>query len=256
LRWAARQLQEIKQIHLRGQWRDNIPLHKLSCELQNVAADAGLRKTVEALEVKIQVFDQLRDAMRIAPAGGSAGLNSGSDPLAMGPIRKAVQEFRRGITGRSDYPATAHWKAMIAQIDKYGAKLFADPITVKTPRGPRRIQPQRTNNIRERFFRDLRRGERRKSGHNSLSKFLQSMIADTPLVKNLENPDYLQALLNGQPNLEACFAQMDIETLRHEMQTAQSCPDRVPRKIQQLVNLPAFPAVLYNLFRKPLVKIP
>ena len=82
------------------------------------------------------------------------------------------------------------------------------------------------------------------------------MIADTPLVKNLENPDYLQVLLNGQPNLDACFAQMDIETLRHEMQTAQSCPDRVPRKIQQLVNMPAFPAVLYSLFRKPLVKTP
>jgi hypothetical protein len=254
LRWSAQQLQEIKEIHLRGQWRDNLPLHKLSCELQPVAADAGLRKTVEALEVKIQVFDQLRDAMRIAPAGGSAGLNSGSDPLAMGPIQKAVQEFRRGIAARSDYPSTAHWKAMIAQIDKYGVKLFADPITVKTPHGPLRIQPQRTNNIMERFFRDFRRGERRKSGHNSLNKFLQSMVADTPLVKNLENPDYLQVLLNGQPNLEACFAQMDIETLRHEMQTAQSCPDRVPRKIQQLVNVPAFPSTLCSLFRKPLVK--
>ena len=256
LRWAAQQLQEIKQIHLRGQWRDNIPLHKLSCELQNVAADAGLQRMVEAMETKTQVFDQLRDAMRIAPVGGSAGLNSGSDPLAMGSIQKAVHEFRRRIAARSDYPSTAHWKAMIAQIDKYGAKLFADPITVITPHGPLSIQPQRTNNIMERFFRDFRRGQRRKSGHNSLSKFLQSMIADTPLVKNLENPDYLQILLNGQPNLEACFAQMDIETLRHEMQTAQSCPDRVPRKIQQLVNVPAFPATLCSLFRKPLVKTP
>jgi hypothetical protein len=38
------------------------------------------------LEVKIQVFDQLRGAMRIAEVGGSAGLNSGSDPLARGSI--------------------------------------------------------------------------------------------------------------------------------------------------------------------------
>ncbi|MCX6558726.1 MAG: transposase [Candidatus Aminicenantes bacterium] len=256
LQGVAQELEVIKEIHLRGQWQDNVPLFKLAHALKPLAADAGLRRMIEVLEVKIQVFDQLRGAMRIAEVGGSAGLNSGSAPLAMGSIQKAVQEFRRRITARGDYPSTGHWKAMIAQIDKYGAKLFADPITVPTPHGRLRIQPQRTNNIMERFFRDFRRGARRKSGHNSLSKFLQSMIADTPLVKNLENPDYLQVLLNGQPNLEACFAQMDIETVRQEMQTAQNWSDRVPRKIQRLVNMPAFPTALCGLFRKPLVKTP
>lgn len=253
LRLAAQHLEEIKQILLRGQWRDNIPLHKLSLELQKVADDAGLRKTIEALEAKIQVFDQLRDAMRIAPAAGSQGLNSGSDPQDMVSIQKAVHGFRRRVVARSDYASCAHWKAMIAQIDKYGAKLFADPITVQTPLGPLLIQPQRTNNILERFFRDLRRGERRKSGNNSLSMFLQSMIADTPLVKNLQNPAYMQVLLDGQTNLEACFAQMDIQTLRQEMLTSQNWPDRVPSKIRRLVDMPSFPASLCSLFRKSLV---
>ena len=53
----------------------------------------------------------------------------------MGSIQKAEQEFRRRIVARSDYASTAHWKAMIAQIDKYGAKLFADPIHMQTPHG-------------------------------------------------------------------------------------------------------------------------
>jgi len=163
---------------------------------------------IEEIEVKIQVFDQLRGAMRIAEVGGSAGLNSGSDPVALGPIQRAVQQFRREITSRSDYPATRHWKAMIAQLDKYGEKLFADPIQVKTPKGPLLIQPQRTNNIMERFFRDFRRGARRRTGHNSISRFLQSMVADTPLIKNLDHPQYLKILLNGQANLEERFAQI------------------------------------------------
>jgi hypothetical protein len=38
------------------------------------------------------------------------------------------------------------------QLDKYKDKLFADPITVPTPNGTRLIQPQRTNNLMERFF--------------------------------------------------------------------------------------------------------
>ena len=63
----------------------------------------------------------------------------------------------------------------------------------------------------ERFFRDFRRDARRtKSGTNSISRTLQSMIADTPLVKNLEKSHYLELLLDGMRSLEDRFAQMDI----------------------------------------------
>ncbi|MSU36432.1 MAG: hypothetical protein EXS36_15315 [Pedosphaera sp.] len=79
------------------------------------------------------------------------------------------------------------------------------------------------------------------------------MIADTPLVRNLENPHYLKVLLHGRSNLEECFAQIDIEAVRTEMQVAQKWPDRVPRKILQLIAVPAFPDALCGLFQKPLV---
>ena len=108
---------------------------------------------IEAIEVKIKVFDQLRGALRIAEVGGSAGLNSGSDSPAIGPIQKAVQQFRHRIRARYDYESTRHWKAMIGQVDTYWDKLFADPIIISTPKGKLRIQPQRTNKILERFFR-------------------------------------------------------------------------------------------------------
>jgi hypothetical protein len=69
---------------------------------------------------------------------------------------------------------------MAEQIDRYAHKLFADPIEVQTPSGPATVYPQRTDNILEQFFRSLRRDHRRRSGDNS-------MLADTPLVKNLSN---------------------------------------------------------------------
>ena len=203
-----------------------------------------------AIDLKIEVFDRLRNAMRIAQVGGSAGLNSGSNPTPMGPIQKAVEQFRKEITSRSDYDSTHHWKALIAQIDKYKAKLFADPIAVQTPSGRRLIQPQRTNNLMERFFRDWRRGARRRSGHNSISRFLQSMIADTPLVRNLENPRYLKVLLNGQATLEERFAQIDIETVRKELQAAQTSLEKVPSKIRRLIAAPTFPEAVCRLFQK------
>ncbi len=79
---------------------------------------------------------------------------------------------------------------MIEQIDKYWGKLFADPITVQTPSGPILIQPQRTNNIREQFFRSLKRGNRRRTGNASSSRMLRTILAETPLVQNLENLTY------------------------------------------------------------------
>jgi hypothetical protein len=47
-------------------------------------------------------------------------------------------------------------KKIIEQIDKYWDKLFAASITVDGPEGPLSIQPQRTNNILERFLRDFK----------------------------------------------------------------------------------------------------
>lgn len=250
LRVLGQRLEQIKDVHLRGQWTDNKPLLRLSCELKKLSADEGLERMLGAIDLKIQVFDRLRSAMRIAEVGGAAGLNSGSNPIALGPIQKAVEQFRKEITARSDYDSTGYWKAMIDQIDQYKDKLFADPIAVPTPNGRLLLQPQRTNNLMERFFRDFRRGARRRSGHNSISRFLQSMIADTPLVRNLENPRYLKVLLNGQASLEERFAQIDIETVRKELQQAQVSLEKVPSKIRQLIAVPTFPEAICRLFQK------
>ena len=250
LRSVYSQLESMKDIHLSGQWRDNIPLFDLSCDLKKVATDRGLQRMIDEFDAKAKVFDQLRNAMRIAPTGGAEALNSGSTPAAIGPIKKAVTKFRKRITTRSDYPSHTGYKKMIEQIDKYWNKLFADPILVQTPHGPILIQPQRTNNIMERFFRDFRRDARRKSGTNSISRTLQSMIADTPLVKNLEKPQYIELLLNGLPSLEDRFAQMDIAAVRRELHDANQPYGRIPVEIRKAIDCLTFPDLVANLFQK------
>ena len=59
------------------------------------------------------------------------------------------------MTEEPGYLANRPHVKMISQIDKYWAKLFADPLPVQTPEGLKFIQPQRTNNIMERFFRNF-----------------------------------------------------------------------------------------------------
>lgn len=146
--------------------------------------------------------------MRIAPVDGAHGLNDAGTTQTMTTIRQSVESFRKELDTDPKLAADPLSIKMAEQIDRYRDKLFADPITVDTPNGPITIYPQRTNNILERFFRDQRHLHRRNTGNDSMCRALQAMLADTPLVKNLHNPEYIKILLDGKKNLEELFAQL------------------------------------------------
>jgi len=242
-------LQEVKKLPLRGQWRDNRPLYKLSSELEAVFNDQILRRALREIQPKIQTFDELRRAMRIAPKSGPQGLNADGMDMDMETIEGGVRAFRQRLAGDPKRAADKDYQKMLDQIDKYWEKLFADPIQVDTPEGKVAIQPQRTNNIMERFFRDLKTGYRRKSGHNGMCKTLQAMLADTPLVKNLQNESYVKILLDGKPTLAARFAEIDIESVRKQLNDSRKSLEKIPVTIKKIIAKPWFPQIITDLFR-------
>ncbi len=146
--------------------------------------------------------------MRIAPPDGKNGLNDEGEDAAIATIREGVQHFRGQLDDNDTWSKDKLCQKMAKQIDKWSKKLFADPIEVDTPQGTVTIYPQRTNNILEQFFRGVRQKQRRKTGNNSLRPMLHTMLADTPLVKNLDNDKYMKILLNGKRNLENLFANL------------------------------------------------
>lgn len=242
-------LQQVKKLQLRGQWRDNLPLYKLSNELEAVFTDQILRRALREIQPKIQTFDELRKAMRIAPKSGPQGLNADGMDMDMETIEGGVRAFRQRLAGDPKHAADKDYQKMLDQIDKYWEKLFADPIQVDTPEGKVAIQPQRTNNIMERFFRDFKTGCRRKSGHNGMCKTLQAMLADTPLVKNLQNESYVKILLDGKPTLAARFAEIDIESVRKQLNDSRKSLEKIPVTIKKIIAKPWFPQIITDLFR-------
>jgi len=197
--------------------------------------DAGLAKAATQMREKIAVFDKLREAMRIAHPDGHAGLNDDGEPTDSHTIESRVKKFHQWLSRKTTSCKTEDYQSMINQIEKYWDKLFAEPIIVDTPHGIVTIQPQRTNNVLERFFRDVKRGFRRKSGTNCLTKALKAMLAETPLVKNLQNEDYLELLLNGASSLEQRFAQIDAKTVRQELLKSNSNQNLVSPWISHLI---------------------
>jgi len=215
---------------------------KLNRVIGRAINDRNLKTIVIRMEEKVQVFDQLRDAMRIAVSDGKKGLNDDGENIDIKTIQKAVTNFRNSDKIKSAVENNVDYKKMVKQIDKYWEKLFADPIMVTTANGEKiLVQPQRTNNILERFFRDLKRMYRSKSGTKSLNKVIKAMLADTPLVKNLSNPEYVKIILNNHNTLEDRFAEIDEKLVRQEMNKTeghQSISARM-KKVLRKHNLPS-----------------
>jgi len=229
--------------------RDKHPLIKLEREITLAANDPALRQTVEELRWRGQIFERLREAMSIAPPGGGNGLNDDGTAEAISSIRQSVEQFRREIEEDRRFLTDSLCRKMVEQIDKYGSKLFSDPIKVDTPNGTVTIYPQRTNNILEQFFRGVRRDHRRKTGNDSMCRVLQTMLADTPLVKNLDSPDYMELLLNGKTNLEELFAEIEV-MLPANASDLQTDTERILPGFRALVKLPTLPDKMVRLFTR------
>jgi len=242
-------LQAILALGTRKEWRRNRPFHHLNLDLQDLVRDHPLAQTLNQIETHSQLFDQMRQALHIAPVSAHQGLNHAGESIEMKTLQREVAAVTNEVRARPDYPTTPALQKLTAQVDRYDSKLFAAPLVVSTPQGSRTLQPQRTNNLMERFFRDLKRSCRRRTGCQALGRTLRTLLPDTTLVNNLQNPHYLKILLDGQPSLEALFAQFAPATLRDELHKAQQNPERMPRALKWFIGALSSPLPITNFIK-------
>ena len=210
--------------------------------LTRLVEDPQLTRAAAQMQQKVEVFEKLRMALSIALPQGKNGLNDDGRDADMKSIEQKVTEFRTQMI-----PATEAYQKMTAQIDKYWDKLFADPITIDTPTGAVTIQPQRTNNLLERLFRDLKRDCRKKSGTISLNKTLRTILADTPLVKNLDNPEYLEIILDGCKTLEERFEKIDSRLVAEQLKAELKNQQKISPQMKKIIRRPDLPDRLIAL---------
>ena len=220
---------------------------KLWKPLNKIINDQQLKNSAIQIEKKITTFKQLREALSITVLSNSKGLNDDGEEADIKSIAGKVKLFRDEVIADKRQSQKKSYKKMVKQIDKYWDKLFADPITVKTSNDEILIQPQRTNNILERFFRELKRRNRKRSGTISLNKRLKSMLADTPLIKNLDNPEYLKIILDGNGTLEERFEKIDSRMVTAKLKMEQKSYDRVSPEIRKIIQCPDLPKKLTSL---------
>lgn len=226
-------LGQIMDSHLCATAKEHRPVFKFYEKFKEMVEDERLNTLAASLERKAEVFDKLRETMRIAQPDGKQGLNDDGNEADMKSIEKSMVAFRKWLVRRKRRKTT--YAGMVKQLDKYWVKLFADPIPIATTDGVSYVYPQRTNNLLERFFRGEKQRSRKKSGTASLNKVLKSALADTPLVQNLNNREYVEIILNGCPNLEERFSQIDTHLVQEEMKNARNSSEKILPAIKKLV---------------------
>ncbi len=216
--------------------------------LRPVWYDGEISTAYESLQKKVVVFDRLRCAMRIAEPGGKLGLNDpGSGEIDT--IKEQVEQFLVQLCKDDSLQGNRLLK-MRLQLEKYWEKLFTAPIPITRQGETYMIYPQRTNNSCEQFFRGLKHGYCRTSGHAGMTKTLSAMLSATPLVRNLGSQDYLNLICGGASSLEERFAQIDVAKIRKMLAVESESVQTVHPKIKKLVKDPGLPKRLLKLFRK------
>lgn len=240
-------LHQVNKTKLQGDWKENRIYGKICHDLLNVINDPALKKAAVKMEEKVIVFNKLRKAMRITLPENKQGLNDNGDLSNIKTIEKEVKKFRDRLCKDKNYSENKYYQKMVEQINKYWKKLFADPIVVETKAGKIVIQPQRTNNILEQFFRKLMRIFRKRNGFNAMEKIIKTMLSDTPLVVNLENKDYMNILLGGKETLEERFAEIDAKKVREELKKSRSEDIVISPKIKKIIRMPELPKSIVTL---------
>ena len=76
---------------------------------------------------------------------------------------------------------------------------------------------------------------------------LRTILAETPLVRNLKNPAYMKILLDGKVSLADVFAEIEIKTFRESFRKARNAPERIPAKLKPLIALSDFSKKLVSV---------
>ena len=251
LQEASLRLHQLYRIQLQGDWKENKVYSKISHDLLGIINDSDLKDAALRMEEKVDVFNRLRKAMRITLPENKRGLNDNGDHSCnMKTIEKKVGRFEVWLSKRKGYSEHKEYHKLLQEIDAYRGKLFADPIVVTTAAGKMIVQPQRTNNILEQFFRKLMRGYRKKNGFNSVERVFGTMLPDTPLTMNLKNKEYMQIILAGKETLEERFAEIDSKEVRLGLAQSRVEISTMHPGIKKIIRTPNLPKAVVTLLEK------
>ncbi|MFH1184739.1 MAG: hypothetical protein V1755_06825 [Chloroflexota bacterium] len=198
-------------------------LNRLGRVLEPIVRERLFVETAQKLRQRAGLLDELRQALRLVPKSG--GRNAVA-PLPARPVPEAIAELNDIQTAVKDLVASLKQRrpergpaqdlreaidTILAHLQTHGESLWGHVVSLSTPDGKIIRIVDRTNNILEGAFGDIKQGERRRSGRKILTQDFENLPAAAALTRNLNCPDYVTILCGSLDRLDKAFAQLDAD---------------------------------------------
>ena len=184
-------------------------LKRINRLLVPVESDVPFLQTALRLRRRAALLDEMRDLLRLA-----GELPEHETQQEIEDMRNQFDTWVVSLKQRRPArgPASDIREAIdviLAHIKTHGPNLWGHAILLEQDAGMRVRLVSRTNYLIENRFKELKHGERRRSGRRILTQDLEHLPAEALLVSNLHREDYVHIVCGSLDRLPEAFAQLD-----------------------------------------------
>jgi hypothetical protein len=212
-------------------------LKRLRGIVHPVESEVPFEKTARRLRNRRALFSELRAALRLRPKAESGSKEATAAPVLtieqaaaeLRDIEAAVLGLSVSLQERRPQRGPAHDQreaidVVITHLQRHGDRLFGHAISIPENAGGGVRLVDRTNNSLEGFFREMKHGERRRSGRKILAQDFEQLPPTAALAQNLRCGDYVTILCGSLDELSSAFARLDASSSRR----SSVVPDLAP----------------------------
>jgi len=241
-------------------------LKRLQRILNPVLSDVPFHQIVRRLRARADLFNELRDALRLVPksisdskdcpdAGRSTPDATAKDLV---DIRQNIEQLIESLKDRRPErgPAQDTRKAIdliLRHVKDHGHNLWGHAISLPMEQGGGIRLLERTNNLLEGFFKGMKHNERRRSGRKILTQDFEDLPAQAALAHNLKHDDYVAIVCGSLEKLPEAFAKIDLDKKQRILDNKPQT-DFVSDVQPQLTESASLPRADRRLIRTELMK--
>lgn len=188
--------------------------------------DPELAATAKRLEKASALFEELRKVLRLTHSPQEPMLRTRSYAESGKQVEQIAEDLsqwrevlRTRVSREKDLDKRHDQEVVLQYLETYHQELAGHVLPSKGHHGP--LVVDRTNNLLEQLFGVTKKGLRRKVGTKSLTRFVHAMRPEVLLMRNLNDPVYLDSVCGGSvARLPALFSEHWplAKAVRHERQ--------------------------------------